>query len=108
MPDPAVPPEAYEAAELARKRHVFATTTTCRCGFQPLVSADWDAHLVRVGVDAAAPFLVAAGRRQAAEAIRSATGREEQPLIRLRNGNMVRTFEVPEWAARIAEGNTDA
>ena len=62
MPDPTGPtPEAYEAADQARRRHVFATTSTCFCGFMPTTGKDWDAHLVRVAVDASWPLAFAAG-----------------------------------------------
>lgn len=54
-------------------------------------------------ISAAAPYLIAEGRRQAAEAIRAAAEREEQPVIPTRAGTFIRDFTVPEWAARIAE-----
>lgn len=59
----------------------------------------------RAAVGAAAPHLIAEGRRIAAAAIRVAAELERQPLIPLRSGNFVRSFELPEWAARLAEGS---
>src|SRR5574342_779741 len=105
MPDlPAVPPEAYEAAEAERQKHFFADLAACRCGFLPQAGADWDAHLTRVAVDAAAPFLVAEGRRQAAEAIRAEYATGNKPLPAELKA-VHRPGVIAEWAARIAEGN---
>lgn len=53
---------------------------------------------------AAAPFLIAEGRRQAAAAIRAAAEREDQPKV----WTYIVDFGIPEWAAQIAEGLTPA
>lgn len=89
MPD--IPTEALEAAEyaaLARKRH----SQDVRGEDRSWLTSD-EMEQVRAAIRAAAPHLIAEGRRQAAAAIRAEFAGTPDSVM----------GQAREWAARIAE-----
>lgn len=99
--DPAVPPEAYEAAAEALFHANELWPGFSKSELAQSLGGPREARIrtAQAAVDAVWSLGVAEGRRQAAEAIDKAI-EQLDPLHSFVDG--------AEWAARIAEGNTDA